>query len=131
MKKSLIAAALILCTPQSALAQEEFYVLRDRSTSACRVVNGSELTKTHNVNYVQLGKYATMNDAKAALDSTLGQDCLKFYVLRDNTTNACRVVSGSELAGTQKVRYTQLGKYATKDDAKAARDSMLGNKCPK
>jgi hypothetical protein len=54
-----------------------------------------------------------------------------FYLIRDNTTDACRVVDGTELAATQKVRYTQLGRYATVDDAKAAMDSMLGKDCPK
>jgi hypothetical protein len=54
-----------------------------------------------------------------------------FYVVRDNTTNQCSVMPGSELPSTQKVRYKELGKYATKDEAKAALDSMIGSACPK
>jgi uncharacterized membrane protein len=55
----------------------------------------------------------------------------EFYVVRDNTTNQCSVMPGSELATTQKVRYKELGKYPTKDEAKAALDSMIGSACPK
>ena len=54
-----------------------------------------------------------------------------FYVVLDNTTNQCSVMPGSELATTQKVRYKELGKYATKDEAKAALESMIGTACPK
>ena len=54
-----------------------------------------------------------------------------FYVVLDNTTNQCRVMPGSELPSTQKVRYKELGKYATMDEAKAALDSMIGSACPK
>ena len=61
--------------------------------------------------------------------STLAQDV--FYVIRDNTTNACRVVASNELASTQKARYKQLGEYTSMDEAKAALDSMLGSTCPK
>ena len=78
MKKYLIAAAFILCAPQTMLAQAEI-----------------------------------------------------FYVVLDNTTNQCSVMPGSELATTQKVRYKELGKYATRDEAKAALDSMIGTACPK
>jgi hypothetical protein len=78
MKKYLVAAALILCAPQPILAQADV-----------------------------------------------------FYVVRDNTTNQCSVLPGSELASTQKVRYKELGKYATRDEAKAALDSMIGSACPK
>jgi hypothetical protein len=78
MKRYLIATALILCVPPPVLAQAEV-----------------------------------------------------FYVVRDNTTNQCSVMPGSELATTQKVRYKELGKYATKDEAKAALDSMIGSACPK
>jgi hypothetical protein len=53
-----------------------------------------------------------------------------FYVILDNTTNACRVVSSNELATTQKARYKQLGTYATMDEAKTALGSMMGNQCP-
>ena len=77
MKKYLIASALILCSPQLTLAQEEFYLIRDNTTNACRVVNGSELATTQKVRYTQLGRYATIDDARAAMDSMLGKDCPK------------------------------------------------------
>ena len=50
-----------------------------------------------------------------------------FYVILDNTTNGCRVVSSDT---TQKARYKQLGEYATMDEAKTALGSMIGNQCP-
>jgi hypothetical protein len=78
MRKYLVAAAVILCAPQPILAQADV-----------------------------------------------------FYVVRDNTTNQCSVMPGSELPSTQKVRYKELGKYATKEEAKAALDSMIGSACPK
>jgi hypothetical protein len=53
-----------------------------------------------------------------------------FYVILDNTTNACRVVSSNELATTQKARYKQLGTYASMDEAQGALNSMIGNQCP-
>jgi hypothetical protein len=65
-----------------------------------------------------------------ASQSLLAQDDM-FYVILDNTTNQCRVMPGSELPSTQKVRYKELGKYATMDEAKAALDSMIGSACPK
>ena len=40
-----------------------------------------------------------------------------FYVVRDNTTKQCSVMPGGELTTTQKVRYTELGKYATREEA--------------
>ena len=54
-----------------------------------------------------------------------------FYVILDNTTNACRVVSSNELSTVQKARYKQLGEYATMDDAKGALANMIGTQCPK
>jgi hypothetical protein len=54
-----------------------------------------------------------------------------FYVVLDNTTNQCSVMPGSELSDTQKVRYKELGKYGTRDEAKAAMESMIGTACPK
>jgi hypothetical protein len=79
MKKVLIATALILCTSQFTLAQEqeEFYVIRDNTTDTCRVVNSTELATTQKARYKQLGQYATMDDAKAAMDSMLGDGCPK------------------------------------------------------
>jgi hypothetical protein len=65
-----------------------------------------------------------------ASQSLLAQDDM-FYVILDNTTNQCRVMPGSELPSTQKVRYKELGTYATMDEAKAALDSMIGSACPK
>ena len=78
MKKYLIAAALMLGTSQSLLAQENlFYVILDNTTNQCRVMPGSELTSTQKVRYKELGKYATMDEAKAALDSMIGSACPK------------------------------------------------------
>ena len=78
MKKYLIAAALILGASQSLLAQEDvFYVIVDNTTNQCRVMPGSELTSTQKVRYKELGKYATMDEAKAALDSMIGSACPK------------------------------------------------------
>ena len=78
MKKYLIAAALILGTSQSLLAQENvFYVILDNTTNQCRVMPGSELSSTQKVRYKELGKYATMDEAKAALDSMIGSACPK------------------------------------------------------
>ena len=69
MKKYLIAAALILCAPQAVLAQAEvFYLMVDNTTKQCRIMPGSELTSTNKARYKELGKYATMDDAKAALE---------------------------------------------------------------
>jgi hypothetical protein len=80
MKKFLIAAAFILCAsaPQTILAQAEmFYVVLDNTTNQCRVMPGSELPSTQKVRYKELGKYATMDEAKAALDSMIGSACPK------------------------------------------------------
>ena len=78
MKKYLIAAALILCAPQPILAQAEvFYVVLDNTTKQCRVMPGSELTSTNKARYKELGKYATIDEAKAAMDSMLGGACPK------------------------------------------------------
>ena len=52
-----------------------------------------------------------------------------FYVVLDNTTNQCTVMTNEPT--TQKTRYKTLGKYATQDEAKAALDSMIGSACPK
>ena len=75
MKRYLIAAALMLCSSQPIVAQEVFYVVRDNTTNQCRVMPGNELSTTQKVRYKQLGKYATMDEAKAALDSMIGSAC--------------------------------------------------------
>lgn len=77
MKRYLIAAALMLCASQPIVAQEQevFYVVRDNTTNQCRVMPGNELSTTQKVRYKQLGKYATMDEAKAALDSMIGSAC--------------------------------------------------------
>ena len=78
MKKYLVAAAFILCAPQTILAQAEvFYVVLDNTTKQCRVMPGSELTSTNKARYKELGKYATIDEAKAAMDSMLGGACPK------------------------------------------------------
>ena len=78
MKKYLIVAALILFAPQPILAQAEgFYLVLDNTTKQCRVMPGSELTSTNKARYKELGKYATIDEAKAALDSMLGGACPK------------------------------------------------------
>jgi hypothetical protein len=78
MKKYLIAVALVLCVPQAALAQAEaFYLMVDNTTKQCRVMPGSELTSTNKARYKELGKYATIDEAKAAMDSMLGGACPK------------------------------------------------------
>ena len=78
MKKYLIAAALILCAPQAVLAQAEvFYLMVDNTTKQCRVMPGSELTSTNKARYKELGKYATIDEANAAMDSMLGGACPK------------------------------------------------------
>ena len=52
MKKFLIAAAFILCAPQTILAQADvFYVVLDNTTNQCRVMPGSELPSTQKVRY--------------------------------------------------------------------------------
>ena len=77
MKRYLIAAALMLCSSQPIVGQEQevFYVVRDNTTNQCRVMPGNELSTTQKVRYKQLGKYATMDEAKAALDSMIGSAC--------------------------------------------------------
>ena len=76
MKQYLIAAALILGASQALLAQEDvFYVIVDNTTNQCRVMPGSELPSTQKVRYKELGKYATLDEAKAALDSMIGSAC--------------------------------------------------------
>jgi hypothetical protein len=77
MSKYLIAAALILSASQPVLAQDVFYVLLDNTTKQCRVMPGSELPSTQKARYKELGKYATMDEAKAALDSMVGGACPK------------------------------------------------------
>jgi hypothetical protein len=52
-----------------------------------------------------------------------------FYVVLDNTTNACRVVTSNELQ-SQKARYKQMGQYASKDEATHALSAMIGGQCP-
>jgi len=77
MKKYLIAAALILSATQPILAQEAevFYVILDNTTNQCRVMAGSQLSTTQKARYKELGKYATIDEAKAAMDSMLGSAC--------------------------------------------------------
>ena len=78
MKNYLFAAALILCAPQPILAQAEvFYLMVDNTTKQCRVMPGSELTSTNKARYKELGKYASMDEANAALNSMLGGACPK------------------------------------------------------
>ena len=79
MKKYLIAAALVLCAPQPILAQEAevFYVILDNTTNQCRVMAGSQLPTTQKARYKELGKYATVDEAKAALDSMIGRPVQK------------------------------------------------------
>jgi hypothetical protein len=79
MRKFLIAAVLILCAPQPILAQEAevFYVILDNTTNQCRIMAGSQLPTTQKARYKQLGKYATADEAKAAMDSMLGSACPK------------------------------------------------------
>jgi hypothetical protein len=74
MKKYLVAAALILATPQSLLAQADaFLVIHDNTTNACRVVAKNDLPASQGARYKQLGQYASMDEATAALDSLIGQ----------------------------------------------------------
>jgi hypothetical protein len=56
---------------------EVFYVILDNTTNSCRVVNGTELAATQKTRYKELGKYATVDEAKAALDSMIGTTCPK------------------------------------------------------
>ena len=73
MRKYLIVAALILWAPQPILAQAEgFYLVLDNTTKQCRVMPGSELPSTQKARYKELGKYATIDEANAAMDSMLG-----------------------------------------------------------
>ena len=75
MKKYLIAATLILGAPQLLLAADVFYVIRDNTAKECRVVTSNELTTTQTVKYTEMGKYATMDEAKAALAAMKGNQC--------------------------------------------------------
>ena len=76
MKKYLFAAALILCAPQPLLAQSEmFYVVLDHTTNQCTVMTNEPTTQK--ARYKTLGKYATQDEAKAALDSMIGSACPK------------------------------------------------------
>lgn len=79
MRRYLIVAALILCAPQSILAQEAevFYVILDNTTNQCRIMATSQLPTTQKARYKELGKYATIDEAKAAMDSMLGSACPK------------------------------------------------------
>jgi len=74
MKKSLITAALILCIPQLASAQETFSVILDNTTNACRVVATNNIPSP-GVRYKRLGQYATMDEANQALASMMGGQC--------------------------------------------------------
>ena len=51
-----------------------------------------------------------------------------FYVVLDNTTNQCTVMTIEPT--TQKARYKTVGKRHA-DEAEAALDSMIGSACPK
>ena len=76
MKKYLVAAALILATPQSLLAQADaFLVIHDNTTNACRVVAKNDLPASQGLRYKQLGQYATMDEANNALNSMIGGQC--------------------------------------------------------
>jgi hypothetical protein len=76
MKKYLIAAAFIICVPQTILAQAEmFYVVLDHTTNQCTVMTNEPTTQK--TRYKTLGKYATQDEAKAALDSMIGSACPK------------------------------------------------------
>ena len=78
MKKYIIVAALVLFAPQPINAQADvFYLMLDNTTKECRVMPGSELPSTQKARYKELGKYATMDEAKAALDSLFGSACPK------------------------------------------------------
>lgn len=80
MRRYLIAAAaaFVLCAPQAILAQdtpEVFYVVLDNTTDQCRVMPSNELSTTQKARYRELGKYATQDEAKAALESMIGTAC--------------------------------------------------------
>ena len=78
MKKYLIVAALVLFVPQPINAQADgFYLMVDNTTKECRVMPGSELSSTQKARYKELGKYASMDEAKAAMNSMLGTACPK------------------------------------------------------
>jgi hypothetical protein len=79
MRRYLIAAALVLFTTQPILAQEAevFYVILDNTTNQCRIMATSQLPTTQKARYKELGKYATIDEAKAAMDSMLGNACPK------------------------------------------------------
>ena len=71
-----IAAAFIICVPQTILAQAEmFYVVLDHTTNQCTVMTNEPTTQK--TRYKTLGKYATQDEAKAALDSMIGSACPK------------------------------------------------------
>ena len=69
MKKYLIASRLNPRCPSSHPGGEAFYLMVDNTTNQCRVMPGSELTSTNKARYKELGKYATIDEAKAAMDS--------------------------------------------------------------
>ena len=80
MKKYLFAAALILCAPQPLLAQAEvFYLMVDNirlsNAGSCPVQRTN--FETNKARYKELGKYASMDEANAALNSMLGGACPK------------------------------------------------------
>ena len=78
MKKYLIVAALVLFVPQPINAQADgFYLMVDNTTKECRIMPGSELSSTQKARFKELGKYATMDEAKAAMNSMLGTACPK------------------------------------------------------
>ena len=65
-----------LASPTSSPISQVGYML-DNTTKECRVMPGSELPSTQKARYKELGKYATMDEAKAAMDSMLGTACPK------------------------------------------------------
>ena len=81
MKKYLIVAALVLFVPQAIHAQADaFYLMVDNTTKQCRVMPGSELSSTQKARYKELGKYATIDEAKAAM-SLHARNCLSKNVI--------------------------------------------------
>ena len=53
------------------------FIMVDNTTKECRIMPGSELSSTQKARYKELGKYATMDEAKAAMNSMLGTACPK------------------------------------------------------
>ena len=77
MKKYLITVAFILGAPQSLLAQADaFLVILDNTTNACRVVAKNDLPASQSsARYIQLGQYASKDEANHALSAMIGGQC--------------------------------------------------------